>query len=106
MTDQAAGGTMPSGTVFSDTARPALLRGVRTKFDTVRNIWVLLAPERALKLDQIGAAILAEVDGERSFAEITTTLAKKYNAPADQIAKDARAFLVSLIERRMAEARP
>jgi len=89
-----------------DGARPVLLRGVRTKFDTVRNIWVLLAPERTLKLDQIGAAILAEVDGERSFAEITATLAEKYNAPADQIARDARAFLVSLIERRMAEVRP
>jgi pyrroloquinoline quinone biosynthesis protein D len=95
-----------SGPVLADDARPALLRGVRTKFDTVRDIWVLLAPERALKLDQIGAAILAEVDGERSFAEITAVLAEKYNAPADQIARDARTFLVSLIERRMAEVRP
>jgi pyrroloquinoline quinone biosynthesis protein D len=90
---------------LADTARPVLLRGVRTKFDTVRNIWVLLAPERTLKLDQIGAAILAEVDGERTFSEITIVLAEKYNAPADQIARDARTFLVSLIERRMAEVR-
>ena len=90
---------------LSPEGRPALLRGVRTKHDAVRDIWVLLAPERALKLDPVGAAVLAEVDGERSFAEITATLAEKYNAPAEQIAKDAGAFLTSLVERRMMEIR-
>ncbi|MEM1346204.1 MAG: pyrroloquinoline quinone biosynthesis peptide chaperone PqqD [Pseudomonadota bacterium] len=84
-------------------ARPILLTGVRTKFDTVRQTWVLLAPERTVKLDAIGAAILAEVDG-RPFAEIVATLAEKYQAPPEQIEKDAGAFIVSLINRRMAEA--
>ncbi|WP_118135245.1 pyrroloquinoline quinone biosynthesis peptide chaperone PqqD [Oceanicella sp. SM1341] len=87
-----------------DAARPRLLRGVRVKHDAVRGMDVLLAPERALKLDPIGAAILAEVDGTRSFAEIVARLAARYNAPAEQISGDARTFLVSLIERRMAEA--
>lgn len=91
---------------LSPEGRPSLLRGVRTKHDTVRGIWVLLAPERALKLDAIGAAVLAEVDGERSFGAITAALAEKYNAPAEQIAKDAGAFLRSLVERRMLEIRP
>lgn len=85
--------------------RPALLRGVRTKFDAVRGIWVLLAPERALKLDEIGAAILSEVDGERDFGAITARLAAKFQAPPGQIAQDAGAFLASLIERRMMEIR-
>jgi pyrroloquinoline quinone biosynthesis protein D len=88
-----------------DAARPALLRGVRTKYDSVRGSWVLLAPERALKLDPVGAAILAETDGERRFGEIVDALAAKFEAPRERIATDARAFLVSLIERRMAEAR-
>lgn len=88
-----------------DSARPALLRGVRVHDDKVRGRPVLLAPERALMLDQIGVAILAEVDGERSFGEIADVLAEKYAAPREQIATDARAFLVSLIDRRMAEAR-
>lgn len=87
-----------------ETAVPRLLRGVRTKFDEVRGIWVLLAPERALKLDQVGAAILAEVDGERAFGEIVDRLAETYKAPRERIAEDAGKFLTSLIERRMAEA--
>ena len=89
---------------LADSAVPRLMSGVRTKFDTVRGIWVLLAPERVLKLDRIGAAILAETDGKRSFGEIVGVLAEKYQAPPEQIAGDARKFLVSLIERRMAEA--
>ena len=88
---------------LAETARPRLLRGVRTKYDTVREIWVLLAPERALKLDQIGTAILDEVDGERSFGEIVDRLAAKYGAPRAQIAEDAGKFLASLIDRRMME---
>ena len=94
------------GAVLPDDARPALLRGVRTHWDKVRNTWVLLAPERALELDEIAAAILAETDGEASFAEIVDRLAAKYNAPPERIAGDARAFLAGLIERRMAEVRP
>ena len=84
---------------------PFLPRGVRTKFDSVRDMWVLLAPDRAVKLDPIGAAILAEVDGIRTLNEIAGGLAAKYNAPVDQIKKDAGAFLISLIERRMVELR-
>lgn len=89
-----------------DAARPALLSGVRTHWDKVRGRWFLLAPERAIALDEIGVAILSEVDGERSFAEIVARLAARYNAPAEHIAGDARRFLAALIERRMAEARP
>ncbi|WP_425403615.1 pyrroloquinoline quinone biosynthesis peptide chaperone PqqD [Hwanghaeella sp.] len=90
---------------ITETDTPFLPRGVRTKFDTVRDMWVLLAPERAVKLDPIGAAILAEVDGARTLGEIAGELAAKYNAPAEQIKKDAGAFLMSLIERRMVELR-
>lgn len=97
---------MSAESILPDGARPVLLRGVRPHFDKVRDTWVLLAPERALALDAIGAAILAETDGEASFAEIVARLAAKYNAPPNQIAGDARNFLTSLVERRMAEVRP
>ena len=86
-----------------ETARPRLLRGVRVKFDAVRDMNVLLAPERTLKLDAIGAAILVETDGERTFGEIVDRLAARFQAPRERIAADAGAFLLSLIERRMAE---
>ena len=94
-----------NGAALPEDARPALLSGVRTKHDSVRGVWVLLAPERTIRLDPIGAAILAEVDGTRSFGQIVDTLAARYQAPRERIAADAGAFLAGLIERRMAEAR-
>ena len=97
---------MSDGTTLPDQARPVLLRGVRTHWDAVRGNWVLLAPERAIALDEIGAAILAETDGETPFGEIVERLAAKYNAPPEQIATDARRFLTALIDRRMVEALP
>ena len=97
---------MSSKVTLPDGARPVLLRGVRTHWDAVRGTWFLLAPERAVALDEIGAAILAEADGRTRFTEIVERLAAKYDAPAPQIATDARRFLTALIERRMAEALP
>jgi len=82
-----------------------ILRGVRPHFDKVRGVWLLLAPERALKLDDIGRAILEQVDGKRSFAEITKILADKYDAPVERIAGDARTYLSGLMARRFVEAR-
>jgi pyrroloquinoline quinone biosynthesis protein D len=79
---------------------PALPRGVRLHFDRVRDTWVLLAPERAVTLDAVGHAILSEVDGTRSFGEITQGLAEKYKAPQAQIAEDSSGFLTALRNRR------
>ena len=82
---------------------PVLPRGVRLHFDTVRETWVLLAPERAVTLDMVGHAVLSEVDGARSFGEITRALAQKYDAPEAQIAEDSASFLGQLLERRFLE---
>lgn len=56
----------------------------------------MLAPEKAVELDQIGLAILRRVDGEQSFAGIIAELAETYNAPADQIEQDVQRFLSGL----------
>ncbi|SNR69005.1 pyrroloquinoline quinone biosynthesis peptide chaperone PqqD [Puniceibacterium sediminis] len=85
---------------------PFLPRGVRVHRDRVRDAWVLLAPERAITLDTIGHAILTEIDGQRSFGEITAALAAKYNAPAEDIAKDSAGFLGALRDRRFLEVQP
>ncbi len=79
---------------------PSLPRGVRLHHDKVRNNWVLLAPERAITLDHVGHAILTEVDGARSFGDITGALAARYDAPQDQIEKDSAGFLDALRNRR------
>ena len=82
---------------------PILPRGVRLHHDRVRETWVLLAPERAVTLDQVGHAILSEIDGERSFGEITGSLAEKYGAPLKQIVEDSAGFLRALRDRRFLE---
>ncbi|MCQ0968990.1 pyrroloquinoline quinone biosynthesis peptide chaperone PqqD (plasmid) [Paracoccus sp. TK19116] len=84
---------------------PALLRGVRVKQDTVRDMPVLLGPERALMLDPIGAAILDRVDGERDLDGIVVDLAAAYDAPADVIRGDVEAFLSDLADKRLLEMR-
>lgn len=85
---------------------PVLPRGVRLHWDRVRDTWVLLAPERTVTLDQVGHAILSEIDGSRSFSQITAGLAAKYNAPQEQIAQDSAGFLGALRERRFLEVQP
>ncbi len=87
-------------------AVPYLPRGVRLHDDRVRGIKVLLAPERALKLDATGAAILGELDGATTFGTLVETLAARYDAPPDRIAEDAARFLSGLIDRRLVEVRP
>ena len=88
------------------TTVPRLPRGVRIHDDRVRGVPVLLGPERALILDDIGAAILAEVDGARSIATITDRLATLYNAPRDEIEGDVQAFLDDLQVQRLVDYTP
>ena len=85
---------------------PYLPRGVRIHRDRVREAWVLLAPERAVSLDAVGHAVLGEIDGTRSFGQITDALAARYDASPEQIAKDAAGFLRALRDRRFLEVRP
>jgi len=91
---------------LADTDRPALPRGVRVVEDRVRGGQVLLAPEKAIALDAIGSAILARVDGQRSFAEIVAGLAATYDAPAERIAEDVQRFLAGLRARMFVQVAP
>jgi pyrroloquinoline quinone biosynthesis protein D len=84
---------------------PVIPRGVRVHQDTVRGVWVLLAPERVVTLDEPGRAVLAEIDGARSLGEIATELSARYDAPRDLIMGDASAFLDQLRRRRFLEVR-
>lgn len=90
---------------MTDADRPVLPRGVRLHHDRVRGTWVLLAPERAVRLDEAGHAILSEVDGERSVALIAAALAEKFAAPVAEILGDTREFLGGLWERRLVDLR-
>tara|TARA_R110002095_G_scaffold209859_1_gene196689 strand:+ start:313 stop:606 length:294 start_codon:yes stop_codon:yes gene_type:complete len=76
-------------------------RGVRLHHDQIRKLWVLLAPERTINLDQTGLAILNQIDGKRPFQTIIDRLAALYDAPADQISDDVHTFVIGLMKRRI-----
>ncbi|MFK7942729.1 MAG: pyrroloquinoline quinone biosynthesis peptide chaperone PqqD [Paracoccaceae bacterium] len=92
-------------TGLTDAGVPFLPRGVRLHHCEVREGWYLLAPERAVKMNDIGVAILNVLDGERSFEAVVDKLATDFKAPRDRIATDAGKFLTDLMNRRMVEVR-
>ncbi len=87
-------------------AVPVMPRGVRLHFDQARDAWVLLAPERAIRLDAIGHAILSEIDGKRSLGVIAATLAARFEAPLDTVGRDCDEFVATLVDRRVLDLAP
>lgn len=84
---------------------PFLPRGVRIRWDGVRETHVLLGPERALMLDPIAHEILKRVDGETAEDAISADLAETFGAPLAQVSADVRTFLGDLADKRLLEAR-
>lgn len=89
--------------ILADSDIPRLPRGVRLRHCDVRGAWFLLAPERALRLDPVGTAVLGAMDGARDFGAIVDRLAQDFAASPERIAADARRFLGELVARRMVE---
>ena len=80
---------------------PSLPRGVRRHFDQLRGVSVLLGPERVIMLDDIGCAILDEVDGISHVRTISETLASRYGAPKDAVLADVVEFLTDLADKKL-----
>ena len=74
-------------------ARPRLPRGVRLVHNEAQGGWVLLAPERVFKADQIAVEIIKRCTGEATFGEIVDDLANTYAAPREKILADASTLL-------------
>ncbi len=89
---------------LSDSALPRLRRGVRLTHTEAQGGWVLLAPERVFKIDQVAAEILKRCTGETSLAAIVDDLANTFiGAPRERIQADVAALLGSLLEKRLLE---
>lgn len=82
-----------------EAAIPSFRRGVKFRFDAVRDAWVLLAPEKLFIPDEIAVEILKLVDGERSVRVIVDDLAARFDAPRELIATDVIAALDDLSAR-------
>jgi pyrroloquinoline quinone biosynthesis protein D len=82
-----------------DGSVPALGRGVKFRFDEVRQSWVLLAPERLFVPDEQAVEILKLVDGVRSLGVIIDDLADRFKAPRELIARDVATMLGDLADK-------
>jgi len=81
--------------------RPKLAPGVRLHFDTTRQAWVLLGPERVIETEGPASEILRLCDGSRTVGEIIDELAVLYTADRAEIAGDVNDMLVELATKRM-----
>ena len=69
---------------------PKFPKHVKFRFNKAREEWVILAPERLVKLDPIAVEILQLVDGKRTVKNIANELSKKFKAPEDTIFLDIK----------------
>ena len=81
--------------------RPRLAPGVRLHFDTTRNAWVLLGPERVIETEGPASDILRRCDGTRTISQIVDELATLYAADRAEIEGDVTDMLSELATKRM-----
>ena len=78
------------------TSVPRLALGALLRHNDVRNQDILLLPERMVKLNESGAAILGLCDGRRSVADIAGELERRFEAAGLQ--SDVVEFLAAFAE--------
>tara|TARA_B100001057_G_C22157228_1_gene684290 strand:+ start:230 stop:523 length:294 start_codon:yes stop_codon:yes gene_type:complete len=88
---------------IDDKTIPKFPKHVKFRRNKARDEWVILAPERLVKLDPIAVEILQLVDGEKDVKKITNQLSKKFNAPEETILKDIIEMLQSLSDKGFIE---
>ena len=86
--------------IITPESKPVLPRGVRLTENPAQG-WVLVAPERVFKADQIAVTILKRCDGVVSIAQMADEFAAQYKAPRDKIESDIIALLQSLADKRL-----
>jgi pyrroloquinoline quinone biosynthesis protein D len=74
-------------------ARPRLSARARVQIDKVTGKPVLLYPEGALLLNPTAHAIVTLCTGDEAFDAIVSALAGRFQAPAQEISRQAETFL-------------
>jgi len=95
--------TEPAALSIAADARPRLPRGVRLVHNEAQGGWVLLAPERVFKADQIAAEVVKRCTGEATFAAIIDDLAATFSAPRERVLADVTALLRGLADKKLLE---
>ena len=84
---------------LSGEARPRLPRGVRL----AQSGWVLLAPERVFKADNVTVEILNRCTGAATLDAIVDDLAQAFAAPRERIHSDVVNLLGTLADKKLLE---
>jgi coenzyme PQQ biosynthesis protein PqqD len=92
-----------AASAIAGAVKPRLPRGVRLKFDETRDEWLLLAPERVIKINAVAVEILKRCDGATTLTAIVDDLAARFNAERGRIEADVRAMLGELAAKRMVD---
>ena len=85
--------------IIKEDVIPRFPKHVKFKYNEPRKEWVLLAPEKLVKPDNIAVEILKLVDGMKKVNDISKELSEKFVAPVDVIQKDVIVLLQSLADK-------
>ena len=88
---------------INESTVPKFPKHVKFKYNKPRDEWVILAPERLVKLDEIAVHILKLVDGKKTVKVIASELSEKFNAPIDVILSDVKDMLQNLSDKGFIE---
>lgn len=83
---------------------PKIRTGFRFQWEPAQNAHVLLYPEGMVRLNDSAAAVLGEVDGERSVADIIENLEQRF-PDAGSLAADVLDFLADARKQSWIEIR-
>ena len=78
---------------------PTFRRGIKFRFDAVREAWVVLAPERLFLPDEPAVEVLKLVDGARDLGAITDDLCARFDAPREVVLADVAELMDDLAEK-------
>jgi coenzyme PQQ biosynthesis protein PqqD len=92
---EASGAAKPAGK-----DRPRLAPGVLLRWEGRDGAYVLLSPERDLRLNETAALVLALCDGAHTVDELLETLATRFpGEPDGRVAREALALLADFAAR-------
>ncbi len=94
---------MNAPAAISAESKPRLPRGMHLKHDDTRGEWLLMAPERVLKINAIAMEILKRCDGVATLGEIIDDLTAQFKAERTRIDTDVRLLLGDLAAKRMVD---
>ena len=97
-------GTQAKRTMIAPASAPVLAPHVKMRHDSVRDRWLILAPERVFTPDFVAVAVLQLCDGSRSVEAIAGALEQTYNAPKDRILSDVLLMLQDLADKGVVTA--